>query len=526
MFCTYLRYLPLTTRHFLQSAHIVLLSVGLPAALLLNTVLKVNAAVSGPALAVDPQMARHPISPNIYGISFFWGPNDTEQAAQLNFAKAINLPLNRSGGDATSRYNWQVDSTNAGIDFFYDSGNFNQANPLPSASMDYFIDTNRSIGTQSVITIPVIEYITKSSIPTCSFLESVYGPQQSFNPYFHPNGDNCGNGVSTSGQNITDTHVDAHDILNAPSIQQAWVQHLVNKYGTGANGGVQIYQMDNEPHNWSYLHRDVHPQTVTEDEIVSQNIAYAQVVKTADPTAKVAGPSEIQFAWYPDYGGDNNTISYLQQLKAYDLSHGGRLIDYFDVHYPDANDNHYPNLTDITHLRQVVDQTYPGTGISVSEWTGGGGLQGALFTADELGLYAQNEVAFASNFGLDIQSPAAYVYMLYLNYDGNKSMFGKIAVQSSSDNTSQLSIYAAQRSNDGALTMMIINKTGNDLSTNLNLHNFSSGASAQVYTYSGSNLTAIVRQPDLMVSPSGFTATYPASSITLIVLPKGRLIHP
>ncbi|MBV9388677.1 MAG: glycoside hydrolase family 44 protein [Chroococcidiopsidaceae cyanobacterium CP_BM_ER_R8_30] len=474
------------------------------------------ASTGGPNLTVDAGSNRHRINPNIFGISFFWN-DPIKKSAQLAFAKEIKLPLNRSGGDANSRYNWQVDASNAGFDWYFMGGN-GQSHPTAGASADAFVDTNRSIGTQSVLTIPAIKYINKSSDWICSFPESLYGSQQSYNPYVHPNGGNCGNGVSSSGQKITDTHVDRHDIPNNPSIQTAWVQHLVSKYGNAANGGVPIYQLDNEPHNWGNLHRDVHPNAVTEDEIITQNITYAQAVKAVDPSAKVAGPSEIQFGWYPDWGGDANTIQYLQQLKAYDQQHGGHLVDFFDVHYPDANDNHYPNLTDITHLRQVVDQTYPGMGISVSEWNSGSDLTGALFVADQLGLYAQNNVAFASYLDLDIKSPPAYTYRMYRNYDGHGGMFGQTLVQASSSNASQLSVYGAIRDSDGALTLIAINKTSSDLTSGLSLANFTPSSTGQVYTYSNANLTAIVRRRDQTISPAGFSATYPANSITLVVL--------
>ena len=486
-------------------------------------------ANAGPTLSVNVAAGRQAIDPGIYGITFFWSDNATTKAGQLAFANAVKLPLNRNGGDATSRYNWQVDASNAGVDWYYMGGN-GQANPTPGASVDAFVDTNRTIGTgaKSVLTIPTIQYINKSSQWQCSFPRSLYGEQQSFNPYIHPNGDDCGNGVDAAGNDLTDTHVSDHDILNSPTIQTSWVQHLSGKYGpagTGAssngNGNGIIYQLDNEPHNWGYMHRDVHPGAVTEQEIIDQNKAYAAAIKAADPGAWVAGPSEIQFGWYPDWGGDPNTIAYLTAMKGYEQQNGVRLIDSFDVHYPDANDNHWPNLTDIDHLKGVVAQNYPGTKISVSEWTGTGDndLQGALFTADQLGVYARDGVAWAAYWGLDdVNSPAGWAYKLYRNYDGSGAGFGDTYVQSSSGNASQLSVYAAQRSGDNALTLLVLNKTGNDLTSNLALAGFSGSSSAKVYRYSGTNLGAIVPQADQPVSAGGFSATYPANSATLVVL--------
>jgi len=70
------------------------------------------------------------------------------------------------------------------------------------------------------------------------------------------------------------------------------------------------------------------------------------------------------------------------------------------------------------------------------------------------------------------------------------------------------------------LTLVIINKTSQKLTSNLSLKGFKPSAQAQVYTYSEANLRAIVRQSDLAVSATGFKATYPANSITLVAIPQ------
>jgi alpha-L-arabinofuranosidase len=93
-------------------------------------------------------------------------------------------------------------------------------------------------------------------------------------------------------------------------------------------------------------------------------------------------------------------------------------------------------------------------------------------------------------------------------------------VRSTSADQEQLAIYGSQRSNDGALTLMIINKTDKDLTSDLALQGFSPATSAQVYNYSAANLKAIARQPDQAVTATGFRGKYPANSITLVVIPK------
>ncbi len=93
-------------------------------------------------------------------------------------------------------------------------------------------------------------------------------------------------------------------------------------------------------------------------------------------------------------------------------------------------------------------------------------------------------------------------------------------MRSHSTDQGLLSIYGAERTSDGTLTLVIINKTHKNLTSNLSLKGFKPAGTAQFYTYSEGNLGAIVRQSDLGVSAAGFQATYPANSITLVAIPK------
>jgi hypothetical protein len=479
-----------------------------------------DAALNGPTLSVNVGQGREPINPGIYGITFFWSEDTATRNAQIAYANAIKLPLNRLGGNATTRYNWQVDASNSGFDWYYMGGK-GIANPTPGASYDANIDINRTIGAKTALTIPVIGYINKTSQWQCSFPKSVYGAQQSFNPYVRPNGDECGNGVDPNGNNITDTNPTAHDIPNTPGIQQAWVRHLIARYGTASQNNGLIYQLDNEPSNWDYIHRDVHPGDVTKEEVFNRNRDYAAAIKAVDSAAEVAGPAEIQFAWYPEWGGEANSLYYLQNMRQYEQQNGQRLIDTFAVHYPDANVPHYPTLTHVAYVRQLVDTHYPGTKIAFDEWTGNQAdpVDGALFTADQLGLFARHRISWAGYWGLDnVEQPTAYTFRMYRNYNGQGGSFGDTYVSSNSANEGQLAVHAAQRNSDGALTVMVINKSANDLTSSLGLTGFNPASAAQVYRYSNANREAIVRQPDQTVSSTGFSTTYPANSITLIVL--------
>ena len=172
---------------------------------------------------IDVQANRAPINPNIYGIANY--------GLDTTFAAEIAIPNVRWGGDGTTRYNWQVDSSNAGFDWYFMGGD-GSASPVPSASVDQMITTYKSAGAGSLITIPIIPYVNKGSPWNCSFPVSVYGAQQSTNPYVHPNGDNCGNGLKPDGTQLSDTDIYANHVDNSTAAAA----------GVGAASGEYIRQ--------------------------------------------------------------------------------------------------------------------------------------------------------------------------------------------------------------------------------------------------------------------------------------------
>jgi Glycoside hydrolase family 44 len=512
------------------------------------------------SLSVDVTADRHSISPDIYGMNDF--------AIDPALAKELRIPVERWGANHTSRYNWLVDSSNVGDDFFFVGGGDNK-NPIPGDSTDKIVKTNRSNGSKSIVTIPTIGYVNKFSTWNCGFRVSKYGAQEKTNPYIFPEGDKCGNGKRPDGTLITNNNRLDVSIVSNPDFQKAWVQHLVKTHGTAAKGGVQIYQMDNEPSGWGNTHRDVHPEPTSYDELRDRTFQYASMVKATDATAKVLGPSDFGWPVYVDSGvkGDREKHGgvwfarwYLQQMRAYEQQKGVRILDYFDEHYYPAADDiclancpagdaktqalrlrstrslwdstytdeswigkYNPPLTIIPRFREWVKQDYPGTKVAITEYNWGGleSMNGALTQAEILGIFGREQLDLATLWGPPKSSePGAYAFRTYMNYDGKGGKYGETWVRSQSTDGGQLSIYGAQRTKDGALTLVIINKTSKNLTSNLSLKGFNPGAKAQVYTYSEANLRAIVRQSDLSVSAAGFGATYPANSITLVALPK------
>ncbi len=523
---------------------------------------------TGPALTVNVAAGRRAISPYIYGMNF----------ADPALANELDLPVNRRGGNSTTRYNWMIDAYNTGSDWYFENIAEDNDNPaaLPDGSAaDRFVEQNRANGTDSIITVPLIGWVAKSRKEQhpydCGFNVNKYGAQQKVDPWDTA----CGNGINTSGANITGNNPTDTSIAVDPQFVRNWVNHLKDRYGAASASGVQFYNLDNEPMLWNSTHRDVHPNPTTYDEMRKLTIDYAAVIKQADPSAQTLGP--VLWGWCAYFysakddcgentgpGSDYDTYDaffvpwYLQQMQAYQTDHGVRILDYLDLHYyPQAEgvslaDSPGDAATQALRLRSTralwdptyideswisdgggvavnligrmkgwVSANYPGTRLAITEYNWGalGYLNGTLAQADVLGIFGREGLDLATIWGPPKPNqPGAYAFRMFRNYDGQGGKFGEISVQAASADQGKLAVYAAQRS-DQAVTILVINKTGGGLTSTLNLSGFTPLKSAQVYRYSGDNLGAIVRAPGQAVSSTGFSATYPANSITLFVIP-------
>src|SRR5579872_1179351 len=101
-----------------------------PAVLLVAATLSVSAVVAQnpPAsVSVDASTNRHPINPNIYGIAYGDGHD----------MQMLNAPLNRWGGNSTTRYNWQIDGHSAAADWYFET--YSDGSGTPSGSADQYV---------------------------------------------------------------------------------------------------------------------------------------------------------------------------------------------------------------------------------------------------------------------------------------------------------------------------------------------------------------------------------------------------
>lgn len=526
-------------------------------------------------LTVDVNANRHAISPYIYGLNF----------AEDALAEELDLPVNRWGGNSTSRYNYLNDTYNTASDWYYQNipnpNNNVAALPTGSAS-DKFVEQNNGTGTESFIAIPMLGWAAKRRPPNdshpydCGFSILKYGAQQANDWQWDPD---CGNGRHPNGTPITGNNPTDTSVAVTPTFMQNWVNHLKTRFGSAANGGVQFYNLDNEPDLWHETQRDVFPLALNYDQYRDRTIAYAAAIKAADSTAQVLGPASFGWTGYwfsprdsqnqdwgsPDdqnaHGGVPFIPWYLGQMKTYEQNNGLRLIDYLDLHYypqsgvalVEAGDatqqalrlRSTRSLWDaayvdeswiagagpdggivklIPRMKAWVSANYPGTKLAIGEYNWGGleHINGALTQADVLGIFGREGVDLATMWAPpESNQPGAFAFRVFRNYDGNGSKFGETSVSAASDDQSQLAIYAAQRASDLALTLIVINKTGSAHTGNVALANFTPALSAQVFRYSAANLNAIVQQSNQAICSNSFSASFPANSITLVVIPNG-----
>jgi hypothetical protein len=205
-----------------------------------------------------------------------------------------------------------------------------------------------------MLTIPLIDWVAKvgpGRSKLASFSIAKYGPQTGNDSQFMPD---AGNGIRPGGQYVTGNDPADANVPSTSLLQQQWVQHLVTRWGTNANGGLRYYILDNEPSLWHATHRDVHPTGQTLDEIRDKMIDYANRIKAVDPSALVVGPEEWGWSGYffsgydqqygnthgwsvlPDrtnHGGVDYLPWLLGALRQNDTANGRRLLDVFTVHY-------------------------------------------------------------------------------------------------------------------------------------------------------------------------------------------------
>jgi len=453
-------------------------------------------------ITVDAAANRHPISPLIYGLNF----------ASTQVLRDLRVPINRSGGNTASAYNWRVDAHNTGHDWFFES-----VPTDPKGAYQYnerFAALTRDGHAVPMLTIPMtgrVARLDKDGKPLVSFSVNKYGKQQSVDAHGLPD---AGDGIAPDGTPIKNDPDDA-SVLDDPQSQQERVRQLVRAAASVGSDGARYYLMDNEPSLWHVNHRDMHPIGAHASEVANKVIAYSRAVKAADPSARIVAPEEWGWTGYrfsgfdqqyfashaqgnpPDRDNETRGMDYVPWLLT-QWKQAGHPVDVVSLHfYPqggefsetqnaatteapaielarnrttrDLWDTSYKDPTWINSvvalipmMRRWVDSYYyAGTPIALTEYSWGGDntMNGATAQADVLGIFGREGLDIATRWGiLNPDMPVYKAFKLYRNYDGQGSGFGTTSIADTQPDPDQVSSFAALRDQNRVMTIVVINK--------------------------------------------------------------------
>ena len=502
--------------------------------------------VGNGAVVVDASAELNTIPPEVYGLAYA----TPEQIAELN------VTLNRWGGNSTTRYNWELDVHNVGADWYFENilnegeGEFGTDGYLTSEEV--FVRDTLAAGATTLIAMPTIGWTPKDRVVahpfTCGFPAAQYPNQDDFDEWDA----NCGNGLVGGAE----FEVDSDNAFNTskavgPSYIQDRIENLLNQFEASYGDRTRFYSLDNEMMLWDSTHRDVHPYPVDFEEVWEKTESYAAAIKTADPEAYVMGYGtwgawdtyEANVEGEADICGMPLMAWYLQQLAEYEATHGVRLIDCVDLHFYPQQDgadnaqvlNSSRSLWDpdydeeswlkwifddgkvrlLPRVREWINTYYPGTEICISEYH--------FFPANPLDLLVQAEVfgimgregvRLASWWTTPSEGGSYWAFRIFRNYDGSGGTFGE-TVLSAASTIDGLSVFAAKRSSDNAITIVLVNK--NNQSQNVTITVLSATATAYTpwtKTVSGS---AIETGSPISVESESFSTTIPGQSVQLLV---------
>jgi hypothetical protein len=486
------------------------------------------------------------ISPLIYGIAF--GNKDWS---------TLRPTARRWGGNPTTRYNWKNHASNGANDWFFEN-----RGPGPYTE---FVADDIAHGVMTAMTVPMIGWVAKDNA-SYGFPVSKFGPQQKTDPWRS----DAGNGVSPSGSKITPGAPTQTSLAAPPAFIGDWVKEIRTAAAAAGKRNVYEYILDNEPGLWNTTHRDVRPDPLGYDELLDRTIQYATAIRAADPQAVIAGPAEWGWLGYfysakdlvppgmhLDRIAHRNTPLvewYLSKVCEHERKTGTRILDVLDLHYYPQGNNVFgggtggtdpntqrlrlrstrslwdPKYTDeswindqirlLPRMREWIDKSCPGKGISIGEWNFGGekDITGALATAEALGRFAQFGVTSAFYWTApEAGSPSSFGFLAYRNFDGRGGHFLDWYVPTSAPDG--VSVFASRDSQDGKhLVVVALNLSPeNALSAQFDVASCGTATSQRTYSYvGGSGGLAAADSSGSVAGRAMLEAPLPPWSITVL----------
>jgi hypothetical protein len=169
-------------------------------------------------------------------------------------------------------------------------------------------------------------------------------------------------------------------------------------------------------------------------------------------------------------------------------------------------------------MREWVDRSWPGTGIMIGEWSFGGEthMSGALATAEALGRFAEYGVDAAFYWTVPPpESPAAFAFRAYRDFDGHGARFGDYFIPSTA--TPGTSVFASRDESGKRVVLVALNLSpANEVVASIDFSACGSPGQIVARSFTG-------QRPGFMPIPAAVAAGYlhlilPAYSITVLDL--------
>ena len=543
-----------------------------------NGSVTVTQAGTAVTVNIDTLANRHAISPYVYGGNFSSASTVSDSGATLgrwggNATSTYNWQLHTYNADADYYYEDFNTGGNGNegdsVQFITDVQNAG-SHPLTTMNMLGWVAQSAENGVNGHWSFSVATYGAQCSVdqyntdagngykPDCSTPVTTSAVTTAYYPILDSSSDACPSGDCV--------------------YREPWAQALATAFGNGTCAvpyteiaSCHFYDMDNEVDIWGGTHRDVHPAPSGYDELANLFESEATSLKTWDPAAVRFGP--VSCCWYFYWAGANGNDRashggvdflpwWLNQVYWTDQIDGTRSLDVFDIHaYAEANTSglttaqlqaisasvyrdywdptYVSTAGDITQpyttsvepdystpfriprMKALVNEIYPGTPLSFTEWSAAfykeSDFSTALGDAEAYGIFGREGLSFATRWGAPTQgNPNYQALKMYTNYDGAHHGFGTVSVSDMNNgNPNLFSSYAALNSTGTAMTIMVLNEDpANTAQVKFNLNGFSP-TSYVAYTLSSTASGSIAASSS---TPWNATQSFAPYSITLLVV--------
>lgn len=445
---------------------------------------------SAVTVTIDFEGKSRLISPYIFGINEYGNRDKYDQVAVL----AI-----RQGGNRMTGYNWETNASSAGADWKHSSDDHLSSSVQPGDcaqslsreaaqyGIPYKLTTLQMAGWASADKRGTVT--EAETAPSSRWVEVIPAKGSPFS--LEP------------------------DLTDGKVYMDEYVHFLTETLGDAASAaGIQAYSLDNEPALWHHTHPRIHPQRVGVEELISRSVALSQAVKAVDPAAEIYGPALFGYTAYQNLADDDKSTEwesikvrgkydwfidcYLDRMREASEESGIRLLDVLDVHYysesartgsadrlhsartlyePGFRENSWIGqwggkfLPILPRIQQSIEEYYPGTRLSISEYSfGGEDISAAIAQAEALGAFAVCGVYSAFLWGGNAWQFSGI--NLYTNYDGKGSHFGGMLIPAEVSDPAQCAAFAAAYDPDAKkVTVILINRGSDSSVMELDLRN-------------------------------------------------------